>query len=110
MLQDVKLTQLSEMYPHLQQLHQGQLKGGYVPVPMTCVWGYDVKTAQAYHYDVDNLEAITAPEPTTVFSENGDGTVNLRSLQVRSNTCNLFSCPSMFSVFRVLTSAESSAL
>ena len=81
--QDVGLEQLSEMFPQLQELHVGQLDAGFVPVPMTCAWGYGVSTAEAYHYDVDDLVAAGAPEPATVFSEDGDGTVNLRSLKVR---------------------------
>jgi hypothetical protein len=69
------------MYPRLRKLHQGVLQPGVVPVPLLCVWGTGISTAEAHYYDVDDLRAISTPEPTTVYSETGDGTVNLRSLQ-----------------------------
>jgi hypothetical protein len=83
--QDVGLHQLAQIYPRLHKLHNDMLRPGAVPIPLICVWGTGIPTAKAYYYDVDDLKAISAPEPTTVYSENGDGTVNLKSLQVRSS-------------------------
>ena len=81
--QDVGLHQLNAMFPKLLDLHKGQLDAGYVPVPLTCIHGNGVDTDQAYYYDVDNLQAATAPEPTATVTDEGDGTVGLRSLKVQ---------------------------
>ena len=37
---------------------------------------------QAYFYDVDELHIDSAPEPKATVTQDGDGTVSLRSLQV----------------------------
>ena len=81
-VQDSGLERLAALYPRLRRLHDGQLAAGYVPVPMTCIHGNGVDTDQAYHYDVDALNASTAPEPKATVTKEGDGTVNLQSLKV----------------------------
>jgi hypothetical protein len=82
-VQDTGLNRLDKMYSHLLALHQGQLHAGYVPAKLSCLHGNGVGTDQAYHYDVDDLQAATAPAPTATTGTRGDGTVGLESLEVR---------------------------
>lgn len=46
-------------------------------------WHAGLDTEVGFVYPVDSLQADAAPEPTVLTTKDGDGTVNLRSLQVR---------------------------
>lgn len=81
-MQDVGLSQLSDIYPAVKDLHV-PISEGSIPVPLTCVYGTGVSTDAAYKYHTSELVAASAPEPESRTTTDGDGTVNKRSLSVR---------------------------
>ena len=56
------------------------------PVPLLdlqvyCLYGYGVETDEGYLYAVDHFSNSVPPAPSKVQHGDGDGTVNLASLQ-----------------------------
>lgn len=80
-VQDVGLSQLSDIYPAVKDLHV-PISEGSIPVPLTCVYGTGMSTDAAYKYHTSELVAATASEPESRTTTDGDGTVNKRSLSV----------------------------
>ncbi|KAA6421991.1 MAG: Lecithin:cholesterol acyltransferase family [Trebouxia sp. A1-2] len=61
-------------------------RGLTYPVPLLdlrvyCLYGYGVDTDEGYLYNVDHFNASAPPAPTRTQQGDGDGTVNLASLQ-----------------------------
>ena len=59
------------------------------PVPLLdlkvyCLYGYGVDTDEGYLYNVDHFNASAPPAPIKTKRGDGDGTVNLASLQACS--------------------------
>lgn len=78
MLRDLHLEQQAEVYE--------VTRGLIYPVPLLdlrvyCLFGYGVETDESYLYNVDHFNASAPPEPTRTQHGDGDGTVNLASLQ-----------------------------
>jgi len=64
----------------------GVTRGLTYPVPLLdlrvyCLFGYGVDTDEGYLYNVDHFNASAPPAPTRTQQGDGDGTVNLASLQ-----------------------------
>lgn len=53
-------------------------------LPVHCMYGYGVATDEAYLYDVEHFDSSAPPEPEKTQHGDGDGTVNLASLQACS--------------------------
>ena len=67
------------MYPFVHALTYPLPKFDF---PVHCLYGVDVETDSGFEYDVDHFNATTdPPAPSKTRSSNGDGTVNLRSLE-----------------------------
>ena len=50
--------------------------------PIHCLYGVDVHTETGFEYDVDHFNGtVNPPAPAKIRSGDGDGTVNLRSLE-----------------------------
>lgn len=61
-------------------------RGLTYPVPLLdlrvyCLYGYGVDTDEGYLYNVTHFDASAPPAPTRTQQGDGDGTVNLASLQ-----------------------------
>ena len=64
-------------------------RGLTYPVPLLdlrvyCLYGYGMDTDEGYLYNVDHFNASAPPAPTRTQQGDGDGTVNLASLQACS--------------------------
>ena len=53
-------------------------------LPVYCMYGYGIDTDEAYFYNVEHFNSSTPPEPKKTQHGDGDGTVNLASLQACS--------------------------
>ena len=53
-------------------------------LPVHCLYGFGVDTDEAYFYNVNHFDSSEPPEPTKTQQGDGDGTVNLASLQACS--------------------------
>lgn len=50
-------------------------------LPVYCLYGYGVQTDEGYLYAVDHFSDSVPPAPNKTQHGDGDGTVNLASLQ-----------------------------
>lgn len=68
------------------------------PVPLLdlqvfCLYGYGVETDEGYLYSVDHFNSSAPPAPTKTKHGDGDGTVNIASLQACAKC--VFAAPHM---------------
>lgn len=78
MLRDLHLEQQADVYE--------VTRGLTYPVPLLdlrvyCLYGYGVDTDESYLYNVTHFDDSAPPAPTRTTQGDGDGTVNLASLQ-----------------------------
>ena len=79
MLKQEGLVVQAAVYPFVHALTYPLPKFNF---PVHCLYGVDVKTDSGFEYDVDHFNAtVDPPAPSKIRSSNGDGTVNLRSLE-----------------------------
>jgi lysophospholipase-3 len=81
-LQDLNLTQQATVYPWVHNLTYPLPR---LDLPVHCLYGVDVHTETGFEYDIPHFNgSVKPPAPSKIRSGDGDGTVNLRSLEACS--------------------------
>lgn len=81
-LQDLNLTQQATVYPWVHNLTYPLPR---LELPVHCLYGVDVHTETGFEYDIPHFNgSVKPPAPNKIRSGDGDGTVNLRSLEACS--------------------------
>lgn len=82
LLQDLNLTQQAAVYPRVHNLTYPLPK---LNLPVHCLYGVDVLTEMGFEYDIPHFNAtVLPPAPSKTRTGDGDGTVNIRSLEACS--------------------------
>ncbi|KAK9800276.1 hypothetical protein WJX73_002429 [Symbiochloris irregularis] len=78
MLQDLNLTQQASVYDIV---HRLTVPMPALDIPVHCIHGKGVETEDSYFYDIAAFNGKVPPAPNKVTHSDGDGTVNIASLQ-----------------------------